>query len=64
MIGISNGFARIGGALAPIISDKISFFILLYAGLGLVGFVLTFFIHETLGKQMVDEIEDRDIDGK
>ena len=56
MLGISNGFARIGGAIAPIISDQISFFILLYSGFGVIGFILTFFIHETRGMQMVDEI--------
>lgn len=56
MMGVSNGFARVGGAVAPILSDNVSWFMLVFAFIGGVSFVCSFFLKETKGYRMVDRV--------
>lgn len=58
MMGVSNGFARVGGALAPILKDRVSWFMLVFALLGAVSFVCSLFLKETLGYRMVDTVSE------
>ncbi len=56
MLGVCNGFARIGGAVAPLLSDNLSWFMLMFALIGGVSFVCSFFLKETRGFRMVDQV--------
>jgi MFS family permease len=54
-LGLNTLFARFASILVPVIVEYVNPF-LIFASLCFVGFVLTFFIPETFGKDLEDEI--------
>lgn len=59
MMGVSNGFARVGGAVAPILSDNVSWFMLVFAFIGAVSFVCSLFLKETKGFRLLDQVHQK-----